>query len=243
MAEAGPEGDAGAGTGADANADAGAGAGAGAGVMTLPRSGLRLLVVLINLDRAADRRAVMTQRLAQAGLAWRRIAAVDGRVLAPGDARFSPLSYALLHGRRRCPPEIGCYLSHVAGCQALLAGEADLALILEDDVSFDPDFTDTLDRAAQAGGWDLLRLSTVNRGRKYRYRDLGAGRWLAVALTREKGAGAYVVNRRAARWITRRVPMRLAYDIVFDLEYLAGLRAAFVDPLPASQISDAPTQI
>jgi glycosyl transferase family 25 len=37
--------------------------------------------------------------------------------------------------------------------------------------------------------------------------------------------------------------MRLAYDIAFDLEYLAGLKAAFISPLCATQDADGESQI
>ncbi|MDP5305556.1 glycosyltransferase family 25 protein [Paracoccus spongiarum] len=217
----------------------------GDGVLTLPGSALRLAVFLINMDGATERLAAMRHKLDRAGLPFRRIEGVDGRALAYPIPEFSERSYRLLHGRRTSPAEIGCYLSHIACARALLEGDADLALILEDDVSFEPDFREVLDRAAgQRDLWNILRLTTVNRGRKYPVRDLGGGRALAVALTREKGAGAYVIDRRAARWFVRELmPMRLAFDIAFDLEYLAGLRACFVAPLPASQLSDHPTQI
>lgn len=214
-------------------------------VTLLPLSGRRLAVYLINLDGAEARLEAMRAKLAALQLPARRIAAVDGRALAFPNPDFDARAYRLLHGRRTTPPEVGCYLSHVACARAFLEGDADLALILEDDVSFDPDLVAVLDRAAVQGGlWNLLRLTSVNRGRKYGLRDLGQGRRLALALTREKGAGAYVIDRRAAAWISRDLmPMRLAWDIAFDLEYLDGLRAAFVDPLPASQRSDHPTQI
>lgn len=215
------------------------------GQLTLPVSGQRLAVFLINMDGAEERLAAMRHKLDQAGLPFQRIAGVNGKALDFPIPEFSERSYRLLHGRRTSPAEIGCYLSHIACARAFLDSEADLALILEDDVSFEPDFLDVLDRAAsQRDLWNVLRLSTVNRGRKYPVRDLGGGRALAIALTREKGAGAYVVDRRAARWfVDDLMPMRLAFDIAFDLEYLAGLRACFVEPLPASQLSDHPTQI
>lgn len=215
------------------------------GQVLLPRSGLRLAVWLINMADADERLAAMRHKLDQAGLPFRRIEGVDGRALVYPIPEFSERGYRMLHGRRTSPAEIGCYLSHVACARAFLEGEADLALILEDDVSFEPDFLDTLDLAAMGKGlWNLLRLSTVNRGRKFPVRDLGNGRALAIALTREKGAGAYVIDRRAARWfVDDLLPMRLAFDIAFDLEYLAGLRACFVEPLPSSQLSDHPTQI
>lgn len=215
-------------------------------ILTLPRSGKRLAVYLINMDGAEARLAAMRDRLAAVGLPFQRIAGVDGRLIAFPIPDFSACGYRLLHGRRTTPPEVGCYLSHIAATRAFLDSRADLALILEDDVAFSDGFVDTLDRAAcqSAGMWNILRLSSVNHGRKFPVRDLGNGHALALALTREKGAGAYVIDRAAAHWfVTRLLPMRLAWDIAFDLEYLAGLRACFVEPMPADQVTGAPTQI
>lgn len=216
-----------------------------AATTVLPRSGLTLATYLINLDRAPDRLARMADRLGAAGVPFARIPAVDGRTLAFPRPDFSELSYKLLHGRRTIPAEVGCYLSHVACARAFLASDADLALIVEDDVTVEPDLLDTLGRAAlQPEVWDLLRLTTMSSGRAVPVRPLGNGRSLAVALTREKGSGAYVVNRRAAAWIAEDlVPMRLAYDIAYDLEYLRGLKAAFVMPMPASQRNHEPSQV
>lgn len=214
-------------------------------VTRLPRSGLRLAVYLINMDSAEDRLTAMRDKLEAVGLKFRRISGVDGRTISFPIPEFCDTSYKLMHGRRRTPPEIGCYLSHIACTRSFLAGDADLALILEDDAALQPDILDVLDRAAmQRRFWNILRLSTVNRGRKLRLCDLGDGQALAIALTREKGAGAYVIDRRAAHWfIDRLLPMRLAWDIAFDMEFMAGLKAVFVTPLPASQVSAHPTQI
>jgi len=58
---------------------------------------------------------------------------------------------------------------------------------------------------------------------------------LAIALTREKGAGGYVVNRRCAEvFLEKLLPIRVAWDIAFDIEYLMGLRSVFVEPVPKS---------
>lgn len=215
-----------------------------AGPITLPRSGARLAAILINMDKAADRRAVMAERLAALDLPFMRLSGVDGRALTFPHPDFSERAFRWLHGRRTSPPEVGCYLSHVAAARTFLDSPADLALVIEDDVIFEDDLIAALDAAALAGGWNLLRLSTVNRGRKYRVADLGGRRHLAITLTREKGAGAYVIDRAAAHWITTRLlPMRLSWDIAFDLEFLAGLRACFINPPPARQNVGAPTQI
>lgn len=203
-----------------------------------------IVTYLINLDRATERLAKLDRRLSELGLDYTRIAAVDGRALRFPHPDFSDLSYRLLHGRRRAPAEIGCYFSHIAALRAFLDSDAEHALILEDDVTFAPDFIAMMEASlARGDDWDILRLSTVNTGRAIPFSRLFGRYRLAIALTREKGAGAYMVNRRAARWLVRQLPMRLAYDIMFDLEYLAGLRAVFVTPLPCQQITGEATQI
>lgn len=205
----------------------------------------RLQVYLINLDRAAERRQRMESRLTALNLPFQRITAIDGATLEFPHPDFSARSYRYLHGRKVIPAEVGCYLSHVECARKLLAGDASHALILEDDLAFPADFHSILDQAlAHADDWDILRLSSMSKGPKFGYRRLACGRDLAVALTREKGAGAYIINRKAAKWICRKLmPMRLAYDIAFDLEYLGGLKACFIDPVPVSQREERVSQI
>ncbi|MCM5552512.1 glycosyltransferase family 25 protein [Pleomorphomonas sp. NRK KF1] len=211
----------------------------------LPRSGSRLACYLINLERAVDRRALMADRLEAAGLEHEIVNAVDGKRLQFPIPEFSELSFKLLHGRRIIPAEVGCYLSHIECAKQFLKSGSDYALILEDDVSFADDFVEAIDLACVQGRhWDILRLTTVNREGGVKFKPLSATRSLAVALTRKKGAGAYVVNRRAAAWMVEKLmPMRLSYDIAFDLEYLSGLKACFVLPQPASQLTEMETQI
>jgi glycosyl transferase, family 25 len=205
----------------------------------------RLAVYLINMDRAENRRMKMEARLTDAGLAYERVPAIDGQTLTFPIPEFSERSYRLLHGRRWLPAEVGCYLSHVECAKRLLETQAEYALILEDDVAFGDTMVDAINAAIpHQDCWDILRLTTVNSGRRFPIRNLGNGHWLAMCLTREKGAGAYIINRKAAEWIAHRLlPIRVAYDIAFDLEYLHGLKAAFIHPLVASQLTRESTQI
>ncbi|MBY2925583.1 glycosyltransferase family 25 protein [Rhizobium leguminosarum] len=153
--------------------------------------------------------------------------------------------YRLRHGKRTNPAEVGCYLSHIECAKCFLESSADHALILEDDVEFPPDLCELLLGALDArDSWDILRLSTVNTGRKYSFQRFTTERSLAIALTREKGSGAYMINRQAAEWLVgRMVPMCLPYNLAFNLEYLASLRSVFVSPVPINQCTNFPTQI
>jgi glycosyl transferase family 25 len=59
---------------------------------------------------------------------------------------------------------------------------------------------------------------------------------ICVNFGRLKGAGAYVVDRKAAEaFVARLLPMWLPWDHACDREWFQGLRAASVLPFPISQ--------
>lgn len=194
---------------------------------------------IINLERARGRWAAMVGECERAGLEWERVAAVEG-ARVPGWARvFDGRGYRLRQGRRRIDGEVGCYLSHLKAVRAFMRTGEPLGLILEDDGEFAADMgavLAALEARAVGSGWDMVRLSTVNHGRPLRVGPLVLGRHLGVFVTREKGAGAYVINRQAgARMLENLLPMRLPYDHVFDMEWWLGWRTVSVYPYPVAQ--------
>ena len=202
---------------------------------------------VINLPSARDRWEKMEARLQAAGLAHTRIVAVNGRDLQLPIPEFDEFRHRLMTGRRPIPAEIGCYLSHIKAIDAFLAScdTYTHALICEDDAVFSAELPAIIDAALQfADSWDILRLSTVGHDRVMRAIPLGGGSVLGVNLTRCKGAAGYMLNRKAAATFRRRlIPMRLAWDIAFDLEYLQGLKALAVTPFPVLPDAHAATQI
>jgi glycosyl transferase family 25 len=125
-----------------------------------------------------------------------------------------------------------------------LQTDAPYALILEDDVKLDDNIKGILESAIEhASDWNMLRLSSVNNGKWWPVRKIGSHS-LSVCLTREKGAGGYLVDRKAAaRMVKKLLPMRMAWDIAFDLEWLLGLKTLGVYPLPVQQQNEFETQI
>lgn len=202
---------------------------------------------VINLPSARERWEKIEARLRSVGLHHTRVEGVNGRALTLPIPEFDEVRHRLMTGRRPIPAEIGCYLSHIKAIDAFLASDATRthALIFEDDAIFGEDLPAILDAALEhADAWDMLRLSTVGRDRVVRAIPLSCGSFLGVNLTRCKGAAAYMINRKAARTFrSRLVPMRLAWDIAFDLEYLWGLKALAVTPFPVVPDEAAPTQI
>jgi glycosyl transferase family 25 len=214
--------------------------------VTLPieKTGPRWGAFVINLKQAVDRWAFLEPQLHDAAIEFTRVEAVDGKLLTFPMREVSELSYKLLHGRYLSRPEVGCYLSHLKAIRLFLDTDLDYCLILEDDAALSPRLKAVVNSAIKYGDdWDILRLSTVNSGKRFSVVRTDDCR-LGVCFTREKGAGAYVLNRRAASvFLKRLLPMRLAYDIAFDLEYLMGLKALGADPLPVVQTTGFDTQI
>jgi glycosyl transferase family 25 len=93
-----------------------------------------LKTYVINLDGSADRLAAIAERLADFGIEFERVAAVDGRKMdlsiLPGYDAERAERYM---GRSLVGGEIGCYLSHLKVAEAFLQSDAPYALVLEDD--------------------------------------------------------------------------------------------------------------
>lgn len=191
---------------------------------------------LINLPEAGDRLTAAEAELDRLDLPFVVVEAIRGKELDYPIAEFSEAGYKLLQGRRRIDAEVGCYLSHLKAIQCFLDSGEEHGLILEDDIKLSDNLKEIISIAYKSASFDLLRLSSVNTGRWSRTIPLVDGYFLGVAFTREKGAGAYVLNRRAAETILAHyLPMKLPYDHRFDLEWLDGMRTLGVSPPPVNQ--------
>ncbi len=82
----------------------------------------------------------------------------------------------------------------------------------------------------------MLRLSSVNAGSVYPWIRLDDQFQLGLPITRQKGAGAYLVNRHAAKAMTTHLrTMNLPWDHAFDLEWMHGFRTLHMRPYIAYQ--------
>jgi len=207
---------------------------------------------VINLDRAPERMAGIAARLQALKLPYTRLSAVDARALTPEQhATLDEATYCRQHGMTSLPGELGCYLSHIAVMKALLASQAEFALVLEDDVGL----TDSLPAVLQgllqhANRWDVVKLSAVHRGTPQPVLALPQGHQLAVMLSRVTGSSAYLINRRAAEaWLGLRrpsaslLPMQLPYDHAYDRAWRFGLKQRLVVPQPCLHDDQAPSTI
>lgn len=126
-----------------------------------------LLTLVINLDGSDARLADADVQLRQVGLDYERFSAFDARGTDPKSyPEYNHRDAVLYYGRGLNGGEIGCYFSHLKALKYFLESDAKFALIVEDDVEFDPDFRalfrgvmDVLD-GPDAPEWDALNFGT-----------------------------------------------------------------------------------
>ncbi len=165
---------------------------------TLPRA------FVINLESAADRRAVMVERLGAAGVPFSFFPAVDGRKtpvedqpIYDGPGRRAKVGHDMVGG------EIGCLLSHRAVLETIASDGKGPALVFEDDVLLADGFAEAV-RAlmARPDRWELVRFLGSPKVMGQAHRNLiplAGGRWLTRLMTQPGGAHAYLVSPAGAR--------------------------------------------
>ena len=105
------------------------------------QGGVPLRIIVINLARAIERRRSIEQQFAAFGLEFEFLDATDGRGLTEADRAMADNE-----ARKRITPfplsdnEIGCCISHHRAMRRLVEGGTAMALIVEDDAVFSPDF-------------------------------------------------------------------------------------------------------
>lgn len=181
--------------------------------MTVALNDLRVLV--ISLERAADRRRLMAAQLDWPGMPpYEFLSAVDGRQMDVDqrNAVYDEAS-AILYNRALTAPEIGCAASHIQAYRRVLDDGLPAALILEDDALLGHQFTsvlagllESLDPAKpqvillshvrRYSAWPSRRID--KRHRLYRpYKPFGAHAYLVT----NAGAGAMLATMQPIRTV------------------------------------------
>jgi len=147
-------------------------------------------VLIINLERDAERRDALTARLDALNVPYRIHKAVAGKDLSADDmARYSP-KHALAFGRAMMPNEIAAGLSHVAAVREGLSLGTEFFCVLEDDTVPAPRFAECLDEAV------LKALPPFEALRLFAHFD----RWDKSSKTVASLAGSVVVRMLRPGW-------------------------------------------
>lgn len=202
--------------------------------MSGPLSLPGLMVLLINLPRSTDRRERMEQRLADLGLNYQILPAVDGKALWPQLLPTVDVGAFERHvGRDVLPGEVGCYHSHLQAWQRFLASDAQVLLVLEDDMVFHDDFVDALRIALRGRAhWDMLKLAKIRAKQPVCQGLLGPYR-LNACIGAFTGFGAYLVQRDTAqRLLPVLLPITAPIDRALEQVHRYDIRHFGLEPFP-----------
>jgi glycosyl transferase family 25 len=194
-----------------------------------------MLVYVINLDSAVERRRRMEGLLDALGLQFEIVEAVRGSNLTKAELNQFDHHDSMLLG----VAEYGCLLSHVKCWGLFLQSGAETALVCEDDIHFSPNFLECVATLrVPLNEICLIRLETflatvtvvrrpVQKEKKY---------CVFTMLTSHGGSGIYAINRATANYLMG-VYRRMRHAI--DTELFAPDRRS-IPPFIVYQVIPAP---
>ena len=200
---------------------------------------------IINMPEAVSRRQHMESLFENLTISPIFVEAVVGKNLILPHKDFDEKKHRLAHGKLPNLSELGCYFSHLKAIEQFLDDEDDYALILEDDLTFDASIEALIQESLKyKHSFDLLRLSGLHNGHPFKIVGLDDKHSLACNLTRQTGAGAYLINKHAAKQFLKQLtPMWLPYDHAFDREWAFGVKTMSINPMPILQNITPESQI
>lgn len=192
---------------------------------------------IINLPHAHKHRMHMEQTLNNFKINYEFIEAIYGKDIDVPNSMYDEKAYRLLHGKLTNKSEIGCYFSHIKALETFIRSEHSHALIFEDDLILDKSFDEILLKAMNySEQFDILRLSSLHNGYPVKLTNILNNFNLCHYLCYCGGAGAYLLNRKAAKILIEKIiPMYLPFDHAFDREWLLNLRIMYIHPSPIKQ--------
>ena len=157
-------------------------------------------VFVINLARRPERMRYIDGQLANAGVAYERVEAVDGACLSEAERKSAANGFRWWCARGYMPRagEIGCALSHRKVWRAMIDGDDAACCVMEDDVALSDGFVDMLRKVEVFMVKAVLPVVVLLTPRCAESRDevvdgcFGRVAWAALT-------GGYVLNREAAR--------------------------------------------
>ncbi|MBV1885615.1 MAG: glycosyltransferase family 25 protein [Parvibaculaceae bacterium] len=201
----------------------------------------QIRTVVINREKDTERRATMSKRLTEIGLAHEFFQAVDGHT-------FDTLKVPEYDGARRrrffgrdlTPGEIGCLLSHRGVCQKMLTEGIPLMLVLEDDALLASDLPDVLQGILDGDrDWDMVRFLTwekIFQGPHRIISQITPNHELTRVQATPGGAQGYLLTKHAAEVILEHTKRSwLPIDALYGRCWDTGLDIFFTKPSPVAE--------
>lgn len=197
---------------------------------------------LINLADNVERFARSQAQFRAAGIPFARIDGVNGWRLTEDE--IQRVYDARRATRPLVPPEIGCYLSHVAAWETVAAADPPGGFIFEDDFLAGPSLAAVLEElSVDSGPWDIVKLFTLRpEARWLAQRPMGREHRLVTPFRVPTCLLGYAIRKEtAARLAQQSVPFFRPVDEDQKFYWEKSLRVGLVLPAPLV-VGDQQTQ-
>jgi glycosyl transferase family 25 len=194
---------------------------------------------LINLDRARERLNYMLPKVRALPFPYERIEAIDAKLLTEEQIRekVDLDTYLTLLPNYHYIGAFGCSLSHIKAWETFLQSNYEFALILEDDVDFDPHLlANTIKQLVDNKQyWDINTFEVFKERRPLVLQELSHNK-LVVYLGMIYDAGAYIISRPAAyKLLSKALPIKLPVDFYLPRAWEFDLKFTGISPQIAFQ--------
>lgn len=204
-----------------------------------------LPIFVISLPEATERQRITKAHLAEHGLDFTLIEAVDGRGFdVANHPAHDTLRRRLFFGRDLKGGEIGCTLSNKKCYEIIVAQNIPLALIFEDDVVLDKNFIEILQLSLKhTTHFDLLRFISKPKLLEKPHKKLipltvQNGKTYHITKTHgiPGGSYAYLITLSGAKKLLKALekPAYLPIDAIMGQTWLTGLRSLMLLPSPVN---------
>lgn len=191
---------------------------------------------IISLDRSVERYKRVLPRVEKLGLPIKHIHAVDGAALSFLEIEQKVDINSFIHFMGVAPRRgtIGCSLSHIKTWEDFLRSPYEYALIVEDDIDFDPQLlANTITELTKnPQWWDMVMFEVHHGGTPMMVHFLPhVNRDLSVYLTMVAHSGAYIINRSTAhKFLAKSLPIKMPIDHYFTRAWELDVRVMGVEP-------------
>jgi GR25 family glycosyltransferase involved in LPS biosynthesis len=192
--------------------------------MTIP-------ILYINLDRSVTRNTNMIEKLNKLNVKYGRIAGIDAQLInknALNEGEYENMKYFVKKNVKLRPgiKEIAIILSHIKTLNKMIEGDSDIAVIIEDDLSFqyinDWNFmiNDIINNAPP--DWKILKLHTsaqLELNKNINLFDKGTY-YIPLAKTAIHSAGCYIIKKDAAKELINKYKINDTYVFPHNDEFV-----------------------
>lgn len=178
----------------------------------------------------------MRQILATAGVEFEVFKAIDGKHYDFSKSYSDELQDQKFL-RRLSGPELGCFMSHYLLWELIQSNDLEGAVILEDDISVEPNLGELIERASSIPHeYDLIRLAGLGKVPQLDVMKLSESHSLTMLMRGSTGTQGYIISRHGARKLLKRaMPISVPVDVFIDHNWISGIKTLAIRPYPVTQ--------